>query len=85
MTDVVEAMARGMMDAGCPVGIAHDLARAAIRACHAAGSLVVGKMPTTADQWDSPAYDHGTPRGIVWADGHNAALAEVRAAAVVVE
>jgi hypothetical protein len=35
--DVVEAMARGMMDAGCPVGIAHDLARAAIRAVTEAG------------------------------------------------
>lgn len=36
--DMVEAMARGMMDAGCPVDIAHDIASAAIRACHEAAA-----------------------------------------------
>lgn len=76
MTDVVEAMARGMMDAGCPVGIAHDLARAAIRACRDAGGLVVGKMPEPLDYIDPDEED------AAYADGHNAALAAVRALAV---
>lgn len=50
-----------------------DLARAAIRAVHDAGGLVVGKMP---DEY---------PAGSNYADGHRAALAAVRAAAVEVE
>lgn len=85
MSDVVvEAMARfidpvAMRDASNDPEMvrrrkqAKDIARAAIRACHDAGGLVVGKMP---DEY---------PAGSNYADGHRAALAAVRAAAVEVE
>lgn len=96
MTDVVEAMARALCNAerlerGWPF-VSNDewhevegydrymrLARAAIRACHAAEGLVVGKMPQPLDYIDSDEED------AAYADGHNAALAAVRAAAVEVE
>lgn len=80
MADIVEAMARGMIAAGCPVGIAHDLARAAIRAVTERGGLVVGKMPGKISKVKLiSAWVHAH------ADGHNAALAAVRASAVEVE
>lgn len=95
--EVVEAMARGMWEAyarqhlhpadwpswGELVAQGHQgihrtnefrgYARAAIRAVTARGGLVVGKMP---DEY---------PAGSNYADGHRAALAAVRAAAVKVE
>ena len=57
-----------------------DEQRAAIRACHAAGGLVVGKMPGDAPQ---PASVTGYAAGVL--GGYNTALREVRAAAVEVE
>lgn len=51
-------------------------AAAAIRACRDAGGLVVGKMPEPLDYIDPDEED------AAYADGHNAALAAVRAAAV---
>lgn len=50
--------------------------RAAIRALHERGGLVVGKMPGEAIDWRF----HN-----MWLSGHNAALAAVRANAVEVE
>lgn len=44
---------------------------AALALAEEAGALLV-RVPTNADQWDSPGYDHGTPPNIIWADGHNA-------------
>lgn len=78
MTDIVEAMARGIIAAGCPVGIAHDLARAAIRAARDAGGLVVERMPGKRQA----SMVHYTVGEVA---GYNAALAAVRAAAVEVE
>ena len=95
MSDVVEAMARALLarrgfgfytnpmeggqdayDISCE---AIEEARAAIRACHAAGGLVVGKMP---EPYDLMLYKTaGHPR----LKGYNAALAAFRAAAVEVE
>jgi len=46
--DVVEAMARGMMDAGCPVGIAHDLARAAAATASSFSIRVIPRAPDPA-------------------------------------
>lgn len=96
MSDVVEAMARALLarrgfgfytnpmeggqdayDISCE---AIEEARAAIRACHAAGGLVVGKMPGDAPQ---PASVTGYAAGVL--GGYNTALREVRAAAVEVE
>lgn len=89
--DVVEAMARGMWEASdAPAHVPDHWAglaevtrermrqhvRAAIRACHAAGGLVVGKMPGEKAEPGHSAYAFG------YARGHNAALAAVRAAAV---
>lgn len=91
MSDVVEAMARAIY---CDSGWRRDgwenltdeaknnwrnHARAAIRACHDAGGLVVGKMPKEKAEPGHSAYAVG------YARGHNAALAAVRAAAVEVE
>lgn len=85
MSDVVvEAMARAidpvaMRDASNDPEMvrrrkqAKDIARAAIRACHDAGGLVVREMPERV----ASMSNHG--------DGWNAALAAVRAAAVEVE
>lgn len=92
MSDVVvEAMARAidpvaMRDASNDPEMvrrrkqAKDIARAAIRACHDAGGLVVGKMPEEAPQ---PASATGYAAGVL--GGYNTALREVRAAAVEVE
>ncbi len=60
-------------------------ARAAFRAALAlaeAQGVVLVRVPTQADQWDSPGYDHGTPPNIIWADGHNACRAATLAGRV---
>ena len=64
------------------------LARAAIRACHAAGGLVVGKMPgaiSIPNTVDVPKNLTAGQIAHIGAVGHNAALAAVRSAAVEVE
>lgn len=92
MTDVVEAMARGMWEAADTTTLAWDKlseatrdrmrnhARAAIRAVTEAGGLVVGKMPEDAPH---PASVTGYAAGVL--GGYNTALRQVRAAAVEVE
>lgn len=85
MTDIVEAMADKMayeaehMGIQMPGRVARCLARAAIRACHDAGGLVVRKMPGNSGLVPFTDYDTGNR------DGWNACLAAVRAAAVEVE
>ena len=54
---------------------------AALALAEEAGALLV-RVPTNADQWDSPGYDHGTPPNIIWADGHNACRAATLAGRV---
>lgn len=95
MSDVVEAMARAIHEANPGVygpwsqiiraaaegnklaertaTLRRNEARAAIRAVHEHGGLMVGKMPGEY------------PAGSNYSDGHRAALAKVRAAAVKVE
>ena len=79
MSDVVEAMARAFAEnSPCEMTKAQAISatRAAIRALHERGGLVVGKMPGEAIDWRF----HN-----MWLSGHNAALAAVRANAVKVE
>ena len=87
--DVVEAMARGIATA-----LGHrwetlsnlaragmcDIARAAIRAVHERGGLVVARMPENATH--GPALNQLMGDASAWVGGYNAALAAVRAAAV---
>lgn len=91
MSDVVEAMARGMWEATeaetpwCQVqdftrGVMLDAARAAIRAVEASGGVVVGKMPG-----DRVVATANSERWQAYYEGHNEALAAVRANAVKVE
>lgn len=113
MTDVVEAMARGMWEASdAPAHVPYHWdglaevtrermrqhARAAIRACHAAGGLVVGKMPGEQQAFEAWAISQSLdmaqiPLLYLFLDlktytarqAWKAALAAVRAAAVEVE
>tara|TARA_R110002126_G_scaffold2345_9_gene13514 strand:- start:1000 stop:1335 length:336 start_codon:yes stop_codon:yes gene_type:complete len=95
MSDVMEAMALALCKAGlggkkCPCAedgrfecaneYPGDMARAAILAVHAHGGLVVGKMP---EEWG----DTGNCSQHLQAfyDGHNHALAAVRANTVRVD
>ena len=89
MTDIAEAMARGIAEAMghrwetlSNLGRAgvHDVARAAIRACQDAGGLVLRKVPgNKRGDDDLSAYQQGGEVG--W----NNALAAVRALAVEVD
>ena len=94
--DVVEAMARGMW---CAVGTRkpcewatqfattkkhwRNVARAAIRAVHERGGLVVARMPENATH--GPALNQLMGDASAWVGGYNAALAAVRANAVEAE
>ena len=90
--DVVEAMARAIYcDSGWnpdgwerltdeAKGNWHRHARAAIRAVHERGGLVVARMPENATH--GPALNQLMGDASAWVGGYNAALAAVRAAAV---
>jgi|GEM_PF-6615202 len=86
MTDIAEAMADRMayeaehMGIQMPGRVARCLARAAIRACHDAGGLVLREVPgNKRGDDDLSAYQQGVEVG--W----NNALAAVRASAVEVD
>ena len=94
--DVVEAMARALwcaagtrMPSEWDVQFAmtkkhwRSLARAAIRALHEHGGLVVARMPENATH--GPALNQLMGDASAWVGGYNAALAAVRANAVEAE
>ncbi len=76
MSDIVDAMADRMayeaehMGIQMPGRVARCLARAAIRACHDAGGLVLREVPECEEPVDT------------WQEGYNAGLRDVRASVV---